>query len=139
MIFVCFWRTWTVRAQSNPRAFYGTSGRAVTKDKVLTEAGVRELEHAGIAFAITSGRSPRGMSMLIEPVDQGFEHRPARSARSFAPNPLAYNPLYHFELAIEAGCNAHATRPLSSGSVCTGRSRRWVTTFALSRQPRADA
>jgi class I fructose-bisphosphate aldolase len=42
---------------------------------------------------------------VILPVDQGFEHGPARS---FASNPLAYNPHYHFELAIEAGCNAYA-------------------------------
>src|SRR5439155_449542 len=42
---------------------------------------------------------------LILPVDQGFEHGPARS---FAVNPPGYNPRYHFELAIEAGCNAHA-------------------------------
>jgi class I fructose-bisphosphate aldolase len=42
---------------------------------------------------------------LILPVDQGFEHGPARS---FAPNPAGYNPLYHFQLAIDAGCNAYA-------------------------------
>ncbi len=43
--------------------------------------------------------------MVILPVDQGFEHGPARS---FAMNPPAYNPQYHFELAVEAGCNAYA-------------------------------
>jgi Cof subfamily protein (haloacid dehalogenase superfamily) len=46
-------------------------GALVTQDKVLTEAAkaaVREMDHAGIAFAITSGRPPRGMSMLIEPL-----------------------------------------------------------------------
>ena len=43
--------------------------------------------------------------MVILPVDQGFEHGPARS---FAPNPPGYDPRYHFELAIEAGCNAYA-------------------------------
>jgi class I fructose-bisphosphate aldolase len=43
--------------------------------------------------------------LVILPVDQGFEHGPARS---FAPNPPAYSPLYHYELAIEAGCNAYA-------------------------------
>ncbi len=43
--------------------------------------------------------------LVILPVDQGFEHGPARS---FAPNPAGYDPRYHFELAIEAGCNAHA-------------------------------
>lgn len=43
--------------------------------------------------------------MVILPVDQGFEHGPARS---FAINPPAYDPRYHFELAIESGCNAYA-------------------------------
>lgn len=43
--------------------------------------------------------------LVILPVDQGFEHGPARS---FAPNPAAYDPRYHFELAIEAGCSALA-------------------------------
>jgi class I fructose-bisphosphate aldolase len=43
--------------------------------------------------------------MVILPVDQGFEHGPARS---FAVNPPAYDPLYHYQLAIDAGCNAYA-------------------------------
>ena len=43
--------------------------------------------------------------MVILPVDQGFEHGPARS---FAQNPPAYDPRYHFELAIESGCSAYA-------------------------------
>jgi class I fructose-bisphosphate aldolase len=43
--------------------------------------------------------------MLILPVDQGFEHGPARS---FAKNPLAYDPYYHYKLAIDAGLNAYA-------------------------------
>jgi class I fructose-bisphosphate aldolase len=43
--------------------------------------------------------------MVILPVDQGFEHGPARS---FAPNPDGYDPRYHFRLAIDAGCNAYA-------------------------------
>src|SRR5213596_3441892 len=42
---------------------------------------------------------------LILPVDQGFEHGPARS---FASNPPGYDPRYHYQLAIEAGCNAYA-------------------------------
>jgi class I fructose-bisphosphate aldolase len=42
---------------------------------------------------------------VILPVDQGFEHGPARS---FAANPPAYDPAYHFSLAIDAGCNAYA-------------------------------
>jgi class I fructose-bisphosphate aldolase len=43
--------------------------------------------------------------MIILPVDQGFEHGPGRS---FAPNPPAYDPYYHFQFAIEAGMNAYA-------------------------------
>jgi len=43
--------------------------------------------------------------MVILPVDQGFEHGPARS---FAVNPAGYDPLYHYQLAIDAGCNAYA-------------------------------
>jgi class I fructose-bisphosphate aldolase len=43
--------------------------------------------------------------VVILPVDQGFEHGPARS---FGSNPSAYDPRYHFELAIEAGCSAYA-------------------------------
>ena len=46
-------------------------GTLVTPDKVLTDRAVdavRRLGEAGIAFAITSGRPPRGMSMLVEPL-----------------------------------------------------------------------
>ena len=46
-------------------------GTLVTKDKVLTQRSieaVRELRDAGILFALTSGRPPRGMQMLIEPL-----------------------------------------------------------------------
>ena len=43
--------------------------------------------------------------MVILPVDQGFEHGPARS---FAPNPAGYDPDYHCQLAIDSGCNAYA-------------------------------
>ena len=52
--------------------------------------------------------------MIILPVDQGFEHGPARS---FAPNPAAYDPHYHYQLAIDAGLNAYAA-PL--GMIETG-------------------
>lgn len=43
--------------------------------------------------------------MVILPVDQGFEHGPART---FAKNPEGYDPLYHYQLAVDAGCNAYA-------------------------------
>jgi class I fructose-bisphosphate aldolase len=48
--------------------------------------------------------------LVILPVDQGFEHGPVRS---FAPNPDAYDPDYHYQLAIDSGCNAYAA-PLGS-------------------------
>ena len=46
-------------------------GTLVTAEKVLTTravAAVSALQAAGIAFAITSGRPPRGMAMLIDPL-----------------------------------------------------------------------
>lgn len=43
--------------------------------------------------------------LVILPVDQGFEHGPARS---FAPNPEGYDPEYHASVAVESGCNAYA-------------------------------
>ncbi len=60
---------------------------------------------ANLARLLNHGRLGGSGKLAILPVDQGFEHGPARS---FASNPPAYNPLYHFELAIEAGCNAYA-------------------------------
>jgi class I fructose-bisphosphate aldolase len=58
-----------------------------------------------LARLLGHGRLAGTGRLVILPVDQGFEHGPGRS---FAPNPPGYNPLYHFELAIEAGCNAYA-------------------------------
>ena len=60
---------------------------------------------ANLARMLSHGRLAGTGKMVILPVDQGFEHGPARS---FAPNPPAYDPRYHFELAIAAGCNAYA-------------------------------
>ena len=60
---------------------------------------------ANLARLLGHGRLGGTGRLVILPVDQGFEHGPARS---FAPNPPAYDPRYHFELAIEAGCNAYA-------------------------------
>ncbi len=66
-------------------------------------------ESAGVltnlARLLNHGRLGGTGKMVILPVDQGFEHGPGRS---FAVNPPAYNPLYHFELAIEAGLSAYA-------------------------------
>jgi class I fructose-bisphosphate aldolase len=57
---------------------------------------VRMLNHGNLAG---TGK------LVILPVDQGFEHGPARS---FAPNAEGYDPEYHVQLAIDSGCNAYA-------------------------------
>src|ERR1700743_1033506 len=58
-----------------------------------------------LARLLNHGRLAGTGKLVILPVDQGFEHGPARS---FAPNAPAYDPDYHFQLAIDAGCNAYA-------------------------------
>src|ERR1700723_638322 len=58
-----------------------------------------------LARILMTGRLGGTGRMVILPVDQGFEHGPARS---FAANPPAYDPHYHYQLAIDAGLNAYA-------------------------------
>jgi class I fructose-bisphosphate aldolase len=58
-----------------------------------------------IAALLNSGKLGGTGKLVILPVDQGFEHGPARS---FAPNSPGYDPRYHFQLGIDAGCNAYA-------------------------------
>ncbi len=60
---------------------------------------------ANLARMLMQGRLGGSGKMVILPVDQGFEHGPARS---FAVNPDAYDPLYHFQIAIDAGLSAYA-------------------------------
>ncbi|HMQ20934.1 MAG TPA: class I fructose-bisphosphate aldolase [Planctomycetota bacterium] len=60
---------------------------------------------AKLRTMLMHGRLGGSGKMVILPVDQGFEHGPARS---FAKNPAGYDPHYHFKLAIESGCNAYA-------------------------------
>ena len=60
---------------------------------------------ANLARILMEGKLGGSGKLLILPVDQGFEHGPARS---FAPNPAAYDPHYHFQLALEAGLSAYA-------------------------------
>lgn len=60
---------------------------------------------ANLARILMHGRLGGSGRLVILPVDQGFEHGPARS---FAPNPPAYDPHYHFQLAIDAGLSAYA-------------------------------
>ncbi len=68
-----------------------------------------EADNAGtktnIARILMQGELGGTGKLVILPVDQGFEHGPARS---FAPNPAAYDPHYHFKLAIDAGLSAYA-------------------------------
>ena len=68
-----------------------------------------ESENPGVktnlARLLNAGRLAGTGKFVILPVDQGFEHGPARS---FATNPAAYDPNYHFEVALAAGCNAYA-------------------------------
>jgi fructose-bisphosphate aldolase, class I len=58
-----------------------------------------------LARMLMQGRLGGTGKMIILPVDQGFEHGPARS---FAPNPAAYDPHYHYQMAIDAGLSAYA-------------------------------
>ncbi len=58
-----------------------------------------------MARVLNHGRLGGTGKMVILPVDQGFEHGPARS---FAKNPNGYDPTYHASLAVEAGCSAYA-------------------------------
>ncbi|HRO67865.1 MAG TPA: class I fructose-bisphosphate aldolase [Pseudobdellovibrionaceae bacterium] len=60
---------------------------------------------ANLARMLNHGTLAGSGKMVILPVDQGFEHG---AARSFAKNPAGYDPLYHFQLAIDSGCNAYA-------------------------------
>lgn len=67
-----------------------------------------------LARIMNTGKLAGTGKMVILPVDQGFEHGPART---FAKNPDGYDPAYHFELAIESGCNAYAA-PLGALELC---------------------
>ena len=58
-----------------------------------------------LARILLSGKLGGTGKLVILPVDQGFEHGPARS---FAKNIEAYDPHYHFKLAINAGLSAFA-------------------------------
>lgn len=68
-----------------------------------------------LARILMQGRLAGTGKLVILPVDQGFEHGPARS---FAPNPPAYDPHYHYQLAIDAGLSAYAAPlgPLEAGA-----------------------
>lgn len=67
-----------------------------------------------LARMMNHGRLKGTGKFVILPVDQGFEHGPVRS---FAKNPDGFDPAYHFQLAIESGCNAYAA-PLGAMEAC---------------------
>jgi class I fructose-bisphosphate aldolase len=100
-------RTGPISAHTHPRLREG-------KAEAMTER-VREIlswygsdnpgTRANLARMLGHGRLAGTGRMIILPVDQGFEHGPARS---FQPNPPGYNPRYHIELAIKAGLSAYA-------------------------------
>src|SRR6201995_302854 len=80
----------------------------------ITEPVKRILSHyesdnpgtkANLARILMQGKLGGTGKLVILPVDQGNEHGPARS---FPPTPPAYDPHYHFQLAIEAGLSAYA-------------------------------
>lgn len=70
---------------------------------------------ANLVRMLMQGRLAGTGKMIILPVDQGFEHGPARS---FAVNTAAYDPHYHYQLALDAGLSAYAAPlgPLEAGA-----------------------
>jgi len=68
-----------------------------------------ETDNAGVKGKLHSilmqGKLAGTGKLVILPVDQGFEHGPARS---FSVNPAAYDPHYHYQMAIDAGLSAYA-------------------------------
>ena len=70
---------------------------------------------ANLARILMQGKLGGTGKLVILPVDQGFEHGPARS---FAVNPAAYDPHYHYQIAVDAGLSAYAAPlgPLEAGA-----------------------
>ena len=97
---------------------------------------------ANLARILLQGKLGGTGKLIILPVDQGFEHGPARS---FAVNPPAYDPHYHYQLAVDAGLSAYAA-PLGmleagadtfAGQIPTilkvNSSNSWATSIASAR------
>lgn len=95
-----------------------------------------------LARILMQGRLGGTGKLIILPVDQGFEHGPARS---FAVNPPAYDPHYHYQIAVDAGLSAYAA-PLGmleagadtfAGQIPTilkvNSSNSWATSIASAR------
>jgi class I fructose-bisphosphate aldolase len=78
---------------------------STVRDILSKYEGASDYTKANLARMLMQGRLGGTGKMIILPVDQGFEHGPARS---FAVNPAAYDPHYHYQLAVDAGLNAYA-------------------------------
>ncbi|MCV3769166.1 MAG: class I fructose-bisphosphate aldolase [Wolbachia pipientis] len=78
-------------------------------NKVKEILSYYESENPGVKASLVRilmhGRLGGTGKLLILPVDQGFEHGPIKS---FEVNPDAYNPHYHFQLAVDSGISAYA-------------------------------
>ncbi|MCB9476239.1 MAG: class I fructose-bisphosphate aldolase [Deltaproteobacteria bacterium] len=77
----------------------------ITKKILANYEGENPGVLANLYRFLETGRLKGTGKLVILPVDQGFEHGPARS---FAPNPAGYDPHYHFNLALKSGCNGYA-------------------------------
>ncbi|OCA06400.1 class I fructose-bisphosphate aldolase [Wolbachia endosymbiont of Trichogramma pretiosum] len=68
-----------------------------------------ESENPGVKANLTRilmhGKLGGTGKLVVLPVDQGFEHGPIKS---FEVNPDAYDPHYHFQLAVDSGVSAYA-------------------------------
>jgi class I fructose-bisphosphate aldolase len=83
----------------------GATSTGRTREILSWYAGENPGVLTNLARLLNHGTLAGTGKFVILPVDQGFEHGPSRS---FGPNPAGYDPRYHFQLAIEAGCNAYA-------------------------------
>ena len=85
--------------------------RAILNNYESDNPGVK----GNLARILMQGKLGGTGKLIILPVDQGFEHGPARS---FAVNPDAYDPHYHYQMAIDAGLSAYAAPlgPLEAGA-----------------------
>jgi class I fructose-bisphosphate aldolase len=77
----------------------------IIKNIIANYAGENPGVKASLVRMLMHGKLAGTGKLVILPVDQGMEHGPARS---FAVNPSAYDPKYHFQLAIDSGLNAYA-------------------------------
>jgi len=80
---------------------YTENIKQILRNYENTNAGVK----ANLGKILMNGKLGGSGRLLILPVDQGHEHGPDKS---FMINPDAYDPIYHYSLAIEAGLSAYA-------------------------------